>query len=139
MKTCFKCGMLKELKDFYKHPRMPDGHVNKCKECNKNDVRSNRLVKINYYREYDKNRGSRQGSSYCKEYRKKYPNKYKAHTMIKNAIRSKKLVPESCCMCGAQENTHAHHDDYSKPLNIRWLCPSCHRYWHLINGEAING
>ena len=40
-KKCFKCGNVKPLTDFYKHKEMPDGHVNKCKECNKNDVREN--------------------------------------------------------------------------------------------------
>ena len=56
MKTCFKCNVQKPLTDFYKHPAMADGHVNKCKECNKTDVTENRLKKIDYFREYDKER-----------------------------------------------------------------------------------
>lgn len=44
-KKCFKCNLEKKLDDFYKHPQMPDGRVNKCKECNKNDVRENYKVK----------------------------------------------------------------------------------------------
>jgi hypothetical protein len=40
-KNCFKCNLEKKLEDFYKHPTMPDGRVNKCKECNKKDVRGN--------------------------------------------------------------------------------------------------
>ncbi len=39
MKKCFKCGLEKELDDFYVHPRMADGHLNKCKECTKKDAK----------------------------------------------------------------------------------------------------
>lgn len=40
-KKCFKCGTVKPLSEFYKHPAMSDGRVNKCKDCNKKDVKGN--------------------------------------------------------------------------------------------------
>jgi hypothetical protein len=39
MKKCFKCGIEKELSNFYKHKQMLDGHLNKCIDCTKNDVK----------------------------------------------------------------------------------------------------
>jgi hypothetical protein len=137
-KKCFKCGEVKSLTDFYKHPQMPDGRVNKCKECNKKDVRENRLIKVEYYRNYDKDRGNRQSNKYRQEYLQKYPNKYKAHTIVSNAIRDKKLFKKPCEICGSNKSIHAHHDDYLEPLNIRWLCAAHHSQWHKANGEADN-
>lgn len=139
MKECFKCGQVKPLSDFYKHKQMADGHVNKCKECNKQDVRENRSANVDYYRQYDKDRGNRQSCDYAAEYRSKNKNKHKAHGIVQRAVRSMKLFKEPCEVCGQTDGVHAHHDDYLKPLNIRWLCPAHHKQWHDENGEGLNG
>jgi hypothetical protein len=48
-KKCIRCGNDKELDDFYVHPQMKDGHLNKCKECCKEvaDIREKSLRKNN--------------------------------------------------------------------------------------------
>lgn len=137
MKTCFKCGEVKALSEFYKHPNMLDGHVNKCKTCNKKDVVLNRLSKIEYYREYDRERGSRQTVEDVRRYREVNPKKYSAHTKVGNAIRGGYLTPKPCEVCGRPE-VHGHHCDYDKPLEVLWLCAEHHAAWHVENGEGLN-
>jgi len=140
-KQCFKCGEVKDLSCFYKHPKMADGHVNKCKECNKLDVRKNRKSKVDYYREYDKARGARLSKEYQHWYRAEYPGKILARQMVGNAVRDGRLQKgKECENCGSSHyRLHGHHDDYAYPLSVRWLCPACHKQWHDKNGEAPNG
>lgn len=137
-KKCFVCSHVKSLQHFYAHKQMADGTLNKCKECCKKDVRKNRKVNIDYYRAYDIKRGSRRTQETQHEWRKQNPQKYKAQTMVNNAVRDKRLFKEPCEVCG-KRRTHGHHDDYLKPLNVRWLCAIHHREWHDKNGDGKNG
>jgi hypothetical protein len=139
MKKCFKCGEEKPLTDFYKHKEMLDGHLNKCKDCTKKDVHHRRHFSDAREKilEYDRKRGSRQSYEYTKKYREMYPKKFKAHGIVNRAIRAKKLFKEPCEICN-KLNVHAHHDDYEKPLNVRWLCSEHHHAWHIENGEGLN-
>jgi len=66
---------------------------------------------------------------YKKRFREKYPEKARAHDLVAQAIRSNKLVRLPCETCG-DKNVHAHHKDYSKPFQVTWLCPPCHRSVH---------
>ncbi|MCP4061380.1 MAG: hypothetical protein GY738_29740 [Pseudoalteromonas sp.] len=136
-KQCFKCGEVKSLSEFYKHKQMKDGHVNKCKTCNLNDVSKHRVKNIDKIRAYDRERGSRQSAEDVRRYRQQNPKKYKAHCMVNNQKRAGNLHEEPCEDCESK-NVVAHHDDYDKPLNVRWLCQSCHKKWHTINGEGLN-
>jgi hypothetical protein len=34
---------------------------------------------------------------------------------------------------------HGHHEDYSKPLAVHWLCPLCHRKRHAVHPERVVG
>ncbi len=139
-KRCFKCGETKPLSCFYKHPRMADGHVNKCKECNKKDVRENRADKNDYYVAYDRKRGKDHKSErhkkklqYNKVYNKENPLKYSAKVKFRNSLRDGKIVKGyNCEYCGSSENIHGHHSSYSEDmwLLVTWLCVKCHNRLH---------
>lgn len=137
MKTCFKCGKEKPLIDFYKHKGMADGHLNKCKCCTKQDNINNRNENLEYYREYDRNRPQRIPEGYFENYRKLKPKVRIAQNTVNNAIRDGKLSKQPCEVCGSLE-VHAHHCDYSKPLDVMWLCPIHHKAWHKENGAGLN-
>lgn len=57
------------------------------------------------------------------------PEKRQAHMVINLAVASKKIKQEPCEVCG-ELKTHAHHEDYNKPLSIKWLCPKHHKECH---------
>ena len=139
MKKCFKCHRVLPLGDFYKHKQMADGHLNKCKGCTKSDSTRHRNENLEAVREYDRSRGNRQSPEYLSKYRAKYPKKHKAESMVNNAIRDGKLFKEPCVICGSTEKIHGHHDDYEKPLNVRWMCAAHHHQWHRDNGPGLNG
>lgn len=51
---------------------------------------------------------------------------------INRYIKSGLVSRKPCEICG-ETNSHAHHDDYTRPLNVRWLCPIHHKEWHRHN------
>jgi ribosomal protein S27AE len=133
-KTCFRCGEHKNIADFYTHPRMADGHLGKCKSCTMADVRAHRAANRERLRDYDTTRSLEPSrAARMKELRTRWRcanrDKLKVYPVVARAIRSGVLQRAPCEACGAAESV-AHHDDYSKPLAVRWLCPSCHRRHH---------
>jgi len=42
------------------------------------------------------------------------------------------LIPRPCELCGSEKKVEKHHEDYSKPLDVRWLCRKCHLSTHEI-------
>ena len=151
MKKCFKCLEVKPLEEFYAHGEMSDGHLNKCKACTRKDTKSARAARLDYYRSYDRERGRTEArrdaaSEYAKRRRKadpgwsatkrrtervRHPDKYRARNTMSNAIRDGKLMRQACEECG-DPRTHGHHHDYSKPLDVQWLCPKHHGEEHRL-------
>lgn len=141
-KKCFKCEATLPLSDFYAHPMMADGHLGKCKECNKRDTVENRAKRVGYYRAYDSKRAvlpHRKKLSREKERRKRLamgPDYDAAHNAVARAVVSGELVrPEKCSRCKVPCSVNGHHDDYSKPLEVMWLCVLCHAARHKELGR----
>lgn len=60
------------------------------------------------------------------------PLKIAAYNAVNLAIKNGEIAPQACEKCGSIP-ADAHHDDYSKPLDLRWLCRSHHREIHGRN------
>ena len=54
----------------------------------------------------------------------------KAYKMISRAIKQGKLKRQPCEICGSTKSVCAHHDDYAKPFDVRWLCQKHHIQYH---------
>lgn len=74
-----------------------------------------------------------QGKIAFKKYSKKYPEKIIAHSIANNNIE----IPENqlCEICNENLATQKHHEDYSNPLEVNFLCIECHIKIH--NGEQF--
>lgn len=134
MKACIRCGVEQALTEFYKHPQMADGTLGACKACVKSGAKLRRRANP-AVQAYDRSRGNRQRPGYVRERREKYPEMYFAHTAVGNALRDGRLQREPCVFCGT-EKVHGHHRDYSKPLEVVWLCPKCHTRLHTLFPET---
>ena len=141
-KQCFKCKEKKSLSEFYVHKAMACGHLGKCKTCTKRDVQE-RLSKVKQNPKWlaaERERCRKKQSYYrsagldCKSgidvkerWNKRNPEKRSAQLMAASALKSGKIVRKYFCeSCGCGGSLEKHHEDYSKPLEIIWLCRTCH-------------
>lgn len=142
---CKACLGEKPESDFYTSNKA------KCKECIKASVRENRLAKLEYYRQFDRKRGAnpervaaRKAYSQTLEgklaharatekWRVSNALRRKAHNKVNAAVRDGRLKPEPCFVCG--NKAVAHHPDYSRPLQVTWLCPEHHKQAHRCAAE----
>lgn len=132
MKRCFKCGETKPLNQFYRHSKMADGHLNKCKECAKADVGGNYALRREQYQAYERSRQQRPErraakGEYQRRYRARNPLKRAAREAVADALEHGRLMKGPCAICGTTDRVEAHHHDYTQPLNVRWLCFRHHR------------
>jgi hypothetical protein len=153
MKECRSCGSFMPVEEFYRHKAMADGCLNHCKKCVRIRVRKHREANVTDIRAYDRGRGNiphriasrvayrktpgglERLNAGAKAWAARNPEKRAAHIIVGNALRYGKLTRLPCAICSTPD-TQAHHDDYSRPLNVTWLCVPCHGERHKA---ASNG
>ncbi len=144
---CKFCLQIKQDEDFYV------SNKTKCKECIKAAVKQNRLDKLEYYRAFDRCRGSRpERVAARKAYAKTSEGRIasaaakkrwivanairrKAHNKLAAALKSGKIQSQPCFICG--DKAEAHHPDYSMPLDVTWICPKHHKEAHRQAAEIL--
>lgn len=147
VKKCIKCGEEKGLEEFHPHRDMRDGHLNECKPCVRQRVHTRWLAKqqdpewaareaerqrhkaLKQYhekRKHDPAYWDRHAAA-LERYRARFPEKARAWNLLATAIsRGKIKRPDHCSRCGEKKRVEGHHTDYSKPLEVEWLCRQCH-------------
>ena len=133
-KICSECGQEKPLSEFNKKRKSPDGHQERCRECfsryNKARYASDPLrfkEGVRRYREENLENVFATRMEMCK----RNPNHKNANMALNYAVKLGYVErPDHCLGCGCPESESrlsSHHNDYSKPLEVVWVCAKCHR------------
>lgn len=108
--TCCKCEEVLDLTRIFKYRY--------CKKCHAENMRENR-----------RKHSELPPVAKFKANARSYANAYQ---------RRGKVIKQPCSSCGS-EQAEKHHEDYSKPLEVKWLCRPCHIQEHnVIRGTLIN-
>jgi len=156
MKVCSACKIEKNESEFCKNKERKDGLNHQCRECL--SIRKKKSYKPEKYQTEEfkeKNRKnsekfrrenpekasiqSRKWSEKNREKRRQYQEKSRKNNLEKRAVNEhlKRYVKKGliergsmCQDCNKEGKMEAHHIDYSKPLEVQWLCRRCHMKRH---------
>lgn len=118
-KRCCMCKRNLPVGEFNYARSNYDGLASHCRECG-------REYKLQHYEQY-------YGEYYerSRQYRREKPERHRAYSIVEEAIKNGELIrPDVCSKCGKNDDIVAHHDNYSRPLDVVWLCISCDRQLH---------
>lgn len=139
-KRCPSCEQDLPREAFPLNKSRKDGLHAYCLACNRTKQAALRASHGERYREMRRRyRASEKGKAAYSRYVPAHPWQKWAQSKVWREINAGRMTkPETCSSCGEGGIIDGHHDDYAKPLEVRWLCRWCHREWHRINGEAAN-
>jgi len=133
MKLCTKCGNTKPTTEFHKRPRSEDGLRSWCIECTKVSNRAWREAnrkKMRKIQQAWRKANLEKASALQQAYAARNKEKILARRMVHDALVHGDIKAMPCVECGSTHKIHGHHEDYSKPLDVIWLCQKHHLERH---------
>lgn len=122
-RRCSQCREVKPLESFNSCKTDRYGKSYYCIPCGRSRIKSwrenNKGLYLSLQRKYDKGRQKSHARRVSQS----------AVRKVQRAIKSGFLIKNPCVICG-ELKTYAHHDDYSKPLQVIWICQSHHQLIH---------
>lgn len=145
-KQCSRCKQWKPLSEFYAIASRPGRYQSSCKECTcaaakrshaANPERRLEIARQSYHRNRDANverlRTYEARPEAADRYKRRRENerpRLLARVAVHNAIVAGAITPQPCWCCGHE--AEAHHPDYSRPLDVVWLCKPHHQEVHAM-------
>lgn len=144
-KTCTRCGVTLPRSAFYlrnEKGRSSDAVTSRCKKCcDASRVYRRTDDTAHHARAWEKKKNNpvqaRARQARLVEWKRANPEKVAAHRAA-NRAQGKGLIqrPDACETCSRTGlRLHKHHSDYSKPLDVAWLCTRCHMRLHADEGK----
>lgn len=122
-KTCNICYESKSLDQFYRTILNKDGLMNLCRTCH--------IERQQSYKESKRLVSFKDAAPHKKYWLKENKLKLTAHRKVSYAVKTGELVRQPCERCGTTKDVVAHHEDYTKPLDVLWLCEIHHKERHM--------
>lgn len=140
-KLCVRCKKIKDIEQFNNNKRCKDGKYYYCKPCKSEISKSEaRRHRKDYLRRSHKFRSTPKGKATVKRVydnlKINRPEVYRARVILNKTIRTGRLKRLPCEVC-LEPNGHAHHEDYSKPLDVIWLCRRHHQDLHNSRRQVV--
>lgn len=145
MKHCTLCKQIKSFESFNKDKSRSTGRSDKCRECIKNYIKLPFMLEMRRkaqksYSKTEKGYLTEKRHSPKRQKRAVSLGHSRAMATLQKAVKSGSIKRLPCERCGTTNMVQGHHEDYSKPLDVMWLCPIHHaeRHKEIRNEQMAN-
>jgi ribosomal protein S27AE len=153
-KRCPRCSFVKPVSEWGQNRARYDGLGSLCRECfntwQRHSARKNRdkeRIRQAAWRDANPEKPREITRRYRQLHpdrvamrspheRSVHPERVKARKALYYAVKVGTVIRSATCQqCNSSASTQGHHTDYSRPLDVRWLCPRCHKRIHMELGN----